>query len=166
MFVEIARQGVVQAKLTDKILDEAFNSLLKKCPDLNASNLKKTRKLMIESVPDCLVENYESLSEPLELPDIKDKHVLAAAIKCSAQVIVTDNLKHFPVSELETYGIEAQSPDTFLLHLIDLNKSKIKSILRELSSEFEDPPYTLTEYLSILENCGLSESVRELKNLN
>jgi hypothetical protein len=30
------------------------------------------------------------------VPDVKDRHVLAAAIGARADVIVTDNLKHFP----------------------------------------------------------------------
>jgi hypothetical protein len=37
--------------------------------------------------PDALVENYESLIETLTLPDMKDKHVLAAAIKTNASLI-------------------------------------------------------------------------------
>ena len=43
--------------------------------------------------PDALVENYESLIPGLTLPDEKDRHVLAAAIKTNSNVIVTNNLK-------------------------------------------------------------------------
>jgi hypothetical protein len=43
----------------------------------------------------CLITGYESLIEGLKLPDPKDLHVPAAAIKAGAQVIVTANLKHF-----------------------------------------------------------------------
>ena len=42
------------------------------------------------------------------MPDKKDRHVLAAAIKTRADVIVTDNLKHFPDHVLATFGIEAR----------------------------------------------------------
>ena len=31
--------------------------------------------------PDAMVENYESLIESLQLPDLQDRHVLAVAIK-------------------------------------------------------------------------------------
>ena len=40
----------------------------------------------------CLVENYESLIEGLDLPDVNDRHVLAAAIKAQAQIIVIHNV--------------------------------------------------------------------------
>lgn len=46
--------------------------------------------------PDALVSNYSKLIDSLELPDSKDRHVLAAAIKTNANVIVTNNIKDFP----------------------------------------------------------------------
>ena len=48
------------------------------------------------AVPDCLVRNYRGIAKGLELPDENDRHVLAAAIKAGAQVIVTCNLRDFP----------------------------------------------------------------------
>jgi predicted nucleic acid-binding protein len=75
---------------------------------------------MNSHVRDCLVIGYQSLIPSLTLPDINDRHVLAAAIRAGADVIVTYNLKDFPVTSLEQYGIEAQHPDEFITHLIDL----------------------------------------------
>ena len=69
---------------------------------------------------DGLVIGFEGLIDALELPDPGDRHVLAAAIHSRADVIVTDNLPHFPPEQLSRYGIEAQHPDEFLTHLIDL----------------------------------------------
>ena len=46
--------------------------------------------------PDALVQNYDGLIETLKLPDPKDCHVLAAAIKTNANIIVSNNLKDFP----------------------------------------------------------------------
>lgn len=50
---------------------------------------------------------YESLIAGLVLPDADDRHVLAAAIRCNASVIVTFNRKDFPEEALLPYGIEA-----------------------------------------------------------
>jgi len=52
-----------------------------------------------------MVQNYESLIESLTLQDEKDRHVLAAAIKTNADVIVTNNIKHFPQEYLESLRI-------------------------------------------------------------
>ena len=45
---------------------------------------------------DAQVTGYEPLIETVDLPDAGDRHVLAAAIQCGAEYIVTDNLADFP----------------------------------------------------------------------
>jgi hypothetical protein len=51
------------------------------------------------------VSGYEPLIEGLKLPDPDDRHVLAAAVKAGAQVIVTRNLRDFPAADLEPSGL-------------------------------------------------------------
>jgi predicted nucleic acid-binding protein len=55
---------------------------------------------MNNAIRDVLVENYEDLIDGLSLPDPDDRHVLAAAIRSDAQVIVTWNMKDFPAEKL------------------------------------------------------------------
>jgi len=52
--------------------------------------------------------------------DAADRHVLAAAIAAGADVIVTDNVRHFPSTACEPYGIEVQTADEFLSYSFDL----------------------------------------------
>jgi hypothetical protein len=73
-----------------------------------------------EVFQECFVTGYEPLIEGLELPDPDDRHVLAAAIKCSAQIIVTENLKDFPPEALEEHGIEVLGVDDALVNTFDL----------------------------------------------
>lgn len=73
-----------------------------------------------QAFPDALVHNYETLMPNLSLPDLKDCHVLAAAIKSDAHIIVTNNLKDFPETILSNFGIKAKTADDFLTDLIDL----------------------------------------------
>lgn len=75
---------------------------------------------MRQAVDDCLVTGYEDLVESLCLPDRDDRHVLAAAIRRGAQVIVTENKRDFPKTRLEPFDIEAQSADEFLCNQIGL----------------------------------------------
>src|SRR5690606_22891175 len=72
-----------------------------------------------KAFPDALVLNYDGLIDKLSLPDEKDRHVLAAAIKTNANIIVTNNLKDFPDVYLETFGLKAKSADDFLTDIID-----------------------------------------------
>ncbi len=62
---------------------------------------------------------YEALIPSLKLPDPDNRHVLAAIV-AGVDVFVTCNLKDFPAEVLDRYEIEAQHPDEFLRHLIDL----------------------------------------------
>ena len=50
----------------------------------------------------------------LELPDPADIHVLAAAIAAGAEILLTFNLRDFPVRRLAAHGIAPRHPDGFL----------------------------------------------------
>jgi len=117
------------------------------------------------AVPDCLVENYKGLIDSLNLPDPDDQHVLAAAIKSQADVIVTNNLKDFPEDTLKQYEIEAQSPDTFLNHLFDLNPTTFCSAVRQQRERLQNPNITAEELLEIFYNQGLPLTVNKLKEV-
>jgi thiamine pyrophosphate-dependent acetolactate synthase large subunit-like protein len=112
-----------------------------------------------------LVTGYEALIEGLQLPDSNDRHVLAAAIRCNASVIVTFNLKDFPAQALSPYGIESQHPDDFILHLIDLNPTEIYKVVKIHINSLKNPPKTLEQYLNTLSNQGLKQSVIALQSL-
>ena len=68
---------------------------------------------MREHFAEALVTGYEPLIGTLELPDSDDRHVLAAAIRCGAQHIVTDNLADFPTEVPARFDIEAIDADRF-----------------------------------------------------
>lgn len=61
------------------------------------TRLIRMRKLMCDAVLDCIITGYEPLVEANQLPDIDDRHVVAAAVKSDAQAIVTSNAKDFPL---------------------------------------------------------------------
>lgn len=67
---------------------------------------------MSAAFDDALVTGWESLEGSYELPDPDDEHVVAAAAKGGAEVIVTSNLKHFPANQLPD-PIRAISPQQF-----------------------------------------------------
>jgi predicted nucleic acid-binding protein len=115
LLIRIAQSGLVQAKWTSQILDEALGAVAKDHPDIPDEKLTRLRALMNASVRDCLVTDYEPLIASLQLPDPDDRHVVAAAITANAQVIVTRNLRHFPGTYHAQWNIEAKSPDDFVL---------------------------------------------------
>ncbi len=118
---------------------------------------------MNESVPDCLVRGHETLIDALVLPDADDRHVLAAAIVCGAQMIVTFNLKDFPASALEPYNIEAQHPDDFLVNQIYLEPGAVMGTINQQASALREPPHTANDVIDAVERAGLIQSATMLR---
>jgi hypothetical protein len=114
ILLRVALSDTFKARWTDQIHGEWIGSLLRDRPDIPAERLTHTRELMNRAVPDCLVTGYEPFIQELTLPDPDDRHVLAAAIRCQAGVIVTLNVRDFPDEVVARYGISVQHPDEFL----------------------------------------------------
>ncbi|HEY4831759.1 MAG TPA: PIN domain-containing protein [Waddliaceae bacterium] len=150
LLIELATRGMFRGRWTNQIHEEWIRNLLKNRPDLKKDQLERTRKLMNERVLDCLVHDYEDLMEGINLPDHKDVHVVAAAIKAHAQTIVTYNTKDFPAEILNKYEIEAQHPDTFLRHQLDLKLSVFLSAVKNIRQRLKKPPASASQYLAIL----------------
>ena len=86
LLIRIAQAGLVQAKWTDKILDETFTALSTKLPEVDGQKWERVRRLMQSAIRDGLVVGYEPLIDVVSgLPDPDDRHVVAAAIKCKAR---------------------------------------------------------------------------------
>ncbi len=112
---------------------------------------------------DALVTGYEDLIEGLQLPDPADRHVLAAAIRGRAAVIVTANLRDFPASILGQFGIEPQHPDDFILSLFDLAPGLVAGAARDHRESLRNPPKTIEQYLDALVAQGLTQTVSVLR---
>lgn len=158
----LAQTELFRARWTLEIHEEWIQNLLVKRTDLTREKLEMVRDMMIEAVPDSLVTGYEPAIEGLVLPDPDDRHVLAAALRASAEIIVTKNLKDFPREYLDPYNVMAQHPDDFILDLIDLETPKILTAFKEDRTHYLNPPYTVDDYLDILKKQELIKSVAYL----
>ena len=163
--IRVGLSGLVMARWSETILEECFRSIISQRPDLQAQALARTRDLMRVAVADCMVTGHEQLVCGLDLPDPNDRHVLAAAIRAGAQVIVTANVKDFPPVALARYGVQAVHPDDFILDLIDLAPVTIADVVRAQARSLKSPPRSLSELLDTLNNNGLVQSVAKLRDL-
>lgn len=116
------------------------------------------------AIPDACVSGYEALIQGLTLPDADDRHVLAAAIRCNASVIVTFNQKDFPRRALKPYGIEAQHPDEFVDNLFDLDPAAVVAAAQRQRKQLKAPPMNTDTYLDLLLRQGLVQSVKALNS--
>lgn len=119
LLVRLALTDLVQGKWTDEIHDEWIRNLSAN-EGIPVEQLTRTRLLLMDgAVLDCLVTGYAARISKLQLPDPDDRHVLAAAIECNADLIVTKNLDDFPQSYLNQFGVEAIDPDEFVLVFLE-----------------------------------------------
>ncbi len=73
------------------------------------------------------------------------------------------NLKDFPSSIINAFGIEAQHPDEFILHLLHLSPGAVLDAARTHRESLKNPPKTESEYFEMLERQGLTQSVSVLR---
>ncbi|MHC4390905.1 MAG: PIN domain-containing protein [Planctomycetota bacterium] len=162
VLVALGGKGVFRARWSAEVLDEMVRSILRRRPDLTAEKFARTVALMNRFLPEAQVTGYEALIPTIELPDPDDRHVVAAARHAGAQVIVTHNLKDFPAETLKPLGLEAQSPDTFVSHLIELDAEVVADTISAIHGELKAPPLTLEEFGAALARDGLEQSIAEL----
>lgn len=91
------------------------------------------------------------------MPDPNDRHILAAAIKCSAQHIVTHNHRDLPAETLEEYDITTIGPDEFLANTFELDPTRGLAALRGIRTKFSKTPMTPSEFLLDLTANGLPQ---------
>lgn len=150
-------------KWSKHIFDEWENVMKRKgIPD---KEIKKRLSKAQLAFPDALVYNYEPLVNSLELPDEKDRHVLAAAIKTNANIIVTNNMKDFPKEYLASFGLIAKTADDFLTDTIDLNTDLALEAFRALVLNRTNPNLDEFEMLDRFRKNGLNDSANYLHAL-
>lgn len=158
----LSMSGRFRARWSIAIHDEWKRNLLVNRPDLTKEQLDRTSELMDRAVPDCLVEGYETLLDGLTLPDPNDRHVLAAAIRCSASVIVTFNERDFPRDQLAPYGIESQHPDEFVDNLLDLDIAAVVSAAQRQRAQLKN---RLLTPITTFKFCGARAWFKPLRYL-
>jgi hypothetical protein len=164
LLMYLALTDLFRAKWTDAIHEEWMRAVQRDYPDISREKAEKVRDLMNAHVRDCLVTDYEELIPALTLPDPDDRHVLAAAIQAGTDVIVTINLGDLPAATLKTYGIEAQHPDDFIIHLLDLAPGTVCAAVKRQRESLRNPPKSADELLATFEKQGLAQTVARLRD--
>jgi hypothetical protein len=164
LMLYLAQTGLFRAHWSNDIHEEWISNVLRNRSDLQRGDLEKTRQLMDSAVLDCLVFDYEALIPSLTLPDENDRHVLAAAIRGRANVIVTFNMKDFPDDALMRHGMHSRHPDDFLLDLFGVDEEACIDAVQEDIAHYKNPPLTVEDYLTSLEKAGVPNTAAYLRD--
>jgi len=163
LLMHLAVAGAYMPRWTEEIHAEWIRNVLADNPDVTPTQLKRTRRLMNQTLPDSIVSGYEARIPALNLPDANDRHVLAAAIEAEAPLIVTFNLSDFPTAVLRTYGVRAVHPDRFLSGLSDDDRALFLQVVQSHRASLHNPPKDAAGYVQTLRINGLKELALRLE---
>lgn len=162
--ISLAVAGLFSAKWTVAIEDEWLAVAERRHPGL-LGRFATRRDAMRDAVLDWEVnaEGWQALAPALTLPDSKDVHVLSAAIAGHADCIVTTNLKDFPTSALEVYGLVALHPDDFIVAQLDLDLYSALGAFKAMRARKRNPSYGAEEFATAMERNGLVATAERLR---
>ena len=168
--LSLAAERTYSPKWSTAILDELIFHEAEKLTRRGSppAEAKQSARRLIDRMSsvfeDALVTDWEPLEGTYGLPDPDDEHVLAAAARCNAEVIVTENLKDFPASKLPAHirAIPARdfAYDTIRAHLTQ--SCRAVNALCQRSGR-QGPRLTALDLLTILdERYGMTRAVELL----
>ena len=114
-------------KWSPDILQELQKTLQDKFAYSQAQTDRRIESMKL-TFPEAMVTGYDDLIASMK-NDPKDRHVLAAAVKCGAHSIVSNNVKHFPRESLAPYELECLTADDFLRHQYHLDPDAFIEVL-------------------------------------
>lgn len=165
----LARAEFFRLRWSESILDETERAIAaiqgkrgKVDPQAEAS---RNRRALETAFEDAMVSDFDHLLPACRvLPDPNDAHVLAAAIRTGASVIVTENLSDFPTEIIQPLGLEARSADAFVADTISLDPGRAVEAIRRMRARLIRPEKSTDQLLFDMEAVGLVETVGMLRS--
>jgi hypothetical protein len=91
------------------------------------------RHEVTRSFLEAMVSGYESFIDQCSNND-KDRHVLAAAIRCEADSVVAFNLRHFPKESLDPWGMNVSGASQFLTAMYEMQPAVVIAKLDDMGT--------------------------------
>lgn len=162
LLLTMSAHGVFRAVLSDDLLDEIEYVEERKLQELGTPDDEaeaRARRLVeqMRNAFEVLDQSRVDLIGEVGLPDPDDEHIVAAAVAGGADVIVTDNLRHFPEEKLPD-GLRVQGPQTFLHDMVTVHPHGSVLALQEMARRRGDPPQTEADIIDLLLVKGLAQS--------
>jgi predicted nucleic acid-binding protein len=157
--LRLAEAGTYRPLWSAGVLEELERNLLRL--ELSQESITYRISQMQHAFPDAEIRGYESLIDSMTC-DEKDRHVLAAAVRANAEVLVTFNVDDFPAESTEPYDITLSHPDEFLLDQLDLYPGITLAVIRSQAAAYKSPEMTPGELLGRLAAAGVPRFAAEM----
>ena len=155
-FMWVHLEGVYQPKWTTAIHDEWIRNVAEN-EGIPRAKLQRCRALMDQHASSALVTGWKRYLPQLERTKIdpKDRHVVAAALKAQSDagdhaevLIITSDVRHFPIADLQALGLSRMQPDAFAFDLFRHNPHRVLAALYKMRAALRNPPFTTAKFLS------------------
>jgi len=168
LLLTLAEAEFFRLRWSNTILDEtqaAIQKILEGKGSLDAILKSQNARAQMEAAfEDAMVSDFAAyLPSCAGLPDPKDAHVIAAALKTQAALIVTENLKDFPSAVVGALNLEVKSADTFIADTLALDTGRAVNAVQKMRQRFKKPALTADQLLLEMEARGLIETVDVLR---
>jgi len=169
LLLSLAEAAFFRPRWSERIMGETERAIEKLMTDKGFENptadAARARNAMERAFEDAMVTGFENLEAGFgDLPDAGDRHVLAAAVKTRASIIVTDNLRDFPDAILRPLDLEAKDADAFIADTIDLRVAQAVPALRRMRERLKRPEKTPEMLLLDMEKIGLTLTADALRD--
>jgi predicted nucleic acid-binding protein len=154
--LNLADLGLFRPLWSKDVLFELAKNLVRNGED--PTSVEKRVGTMKRYFADAMVTGYDDLV-PTMTNNEKDRHVLAAAVRGGAEVLVTFNTKDFPEASIEPFDLDVVHPDDFLLDQLDLYRAPTLRALVELVEGYDSPAMTVDGFLLALTRAGVPKFV-------
>ncbi len=163
--MSLCSRGLFAAKWSERIEDEWIRHLIEKMPNKEAEIIRR-RDTMRVAVPDWAVcpKGIASIEQSLQLPDMNDRHVLAAAMIGHADCIVTDDKWGFDDEIVSQYGIEIIDTDSFIVNQLDLDEYQALAALKAMRLRWKNPDATPDNFCAVFEKNKLLLTAQRLRD--
>lgn len=164
VLMSLCTRRLFAAKWSQRIEDEWIGHLTQKCPDKQLQIVHRKEKMRL-AVPDWEVceEGIATIEPSLRLPDMNDRHVLAAAIVGHADCIVTDDKRGFDETVASQYGIEVIDTDSFIINQLDLDEYQALAALKAMRLRWGNPKAEPEKFCDVFEKNRLLLTAQRLR---
>lgn len=167
ILIELALERVIRLHWSPQVLEELNRAILKNRPATPSARLASRSAGMNNALPEASVTASPTRVLCGVLPDLKDHHVLAAALDAGCSALLTFNLRHFPADQLslEQAPITAIHPDTFLVILLTTRAAPVLAAMQVVRQRLVAPPISVDDYLAALVKARLPQTAALLRVL-
>lgn len=149
LFLRMAEAELIDVSWSEQILYETRRALIRRL-GLEPAATDRLLEIMQRAFPHAAVTGHERLVEELDLPDPRDRHVLAAAIHGKCDLLVTDNTRDFPEKAADDADLLVITADDALVLIAEQQTDAITEIVSAQIAALRRPPLTVEAFIDRL----------------